>query len=119
MIGWILSANVLILAVILMRFLFSKRIGRVLQYAVWLIVFVRLILPFSLFSSPISVENAVESLILKNTETVETVEVQSDSREYVFEEGITETINWYIENTEWINDIKSGKYKAFYEVKND
>ncbi|MBQ3142524.1 MAG: dTDP-glucose 4,6-dehydratase [Bacilli bacterium] len=41
------------------------------------------------------------------------------TREYVFEEGITETINWYIENTEWINDIKSGKYKAFYEVKND
>lgn len=41
------------------------------------------------------------------------------TREYVFEEGITETINWYIENTEWINDIKSGKYKTFYEVKND
>lgn len=92
MIGWILSANVLILAVILMRFLFSKRIGRVLQYAVWLIVFVRLILPFSLFSSPISVENAVESLISKNTETVETVEVQSDSSEYVFEEQIKKEV---------------------------
>lgn len=35
-------------------------------------------------------------------------------RSYTFEEGIKETINWYVNNTEWIEDIKSGKYKEAY-----
>lgn len=37
------------------------------------------------------------------------------SRTYTFEEGIKETINWYVENKEWIEDIKSGKYKNAYD----
>lgn len=36
------------------------------------------------------------------------------SRTYSFEEGINETIEWYVNNQEWISDIKSGKYKDAY-----
>ena len=39
------------------------------------------------------------------------------NRTYDFETGIKETINWYINNTEWINDIKTGKYKDAYQKK--
>lgn len=35
------------------------------------------------------------------------------SRKYNFEDGFKETIQWYIDNKEWIEDIKSGKYKEF------
>lgn len=35
-------------------------------------------------------------------------------RTYTFEEGIKETVDWYINNQEWINDIKSGEYKNSY-----
>jgi len=38
-------------------------------------------------------------------------------RTYTFEEGIKETIDWYVSNEEWINDIKSGKYKESYRKK--
>ena len=31
-----------------------------------------------------------------------------------FEEGIKETIDWYINNQAWIGDIKTGKYRDFY-----
>ena len=31
-----------------------------------------------------------------------------------FEEGIKETIDWYINNKEWIENIKTGKYRDFY-----
>lgn len=31
-----------------------------------------------------------------------------------FEDGIEETVNWYLNNQEWINDIKSGEYKNSY-----
>ena len=35
-------------------------------------------------------------------------------RTYTFEEGIKETVNWYLNNQEWINDIKSGEYRNSY-----
>ncbi len=38
-------------------------------------------------------------------------------RTYTFEEGIKETINWYLEHQEWIEDIKSGAYKDSYKEK--
>ena len=34
---------------------------------------------------------------------------------YTFEQGITETIQWYIQNTGWINSVKSGEYLQYYE----
>lgn len=37
------------------------------------------------------------------------------NRTYTFEKGIKETISWYVENQEWIEDIKSGKYKNAYD----
>jgi len=32
-----------------------------------------------------------------------------------FEEGIEKTINWYLENTEWLDNVTSGDYKKYYE----
>ena len=34
---------------------------------------------------------------------------------YTFEEGIKETINWYLKNQEWIDNILSGDYKNAYK----
>ena len=39
-------------------------------------------------------------------------------RTYTFEEGIKETVDWYLNNQDWIEDIKSGKYKKAYTKKN-
>lgn len=39
------------------------------------------------------------------------------TRTYTFENGIKETIDWYINNKEWIENIKSGKYKEAYKLK--
>ena len=36
-------------------------------------------------------------------------------RTYTFEEGIKETIDWYVNNQKWIEDIKNGKYKERYK----
>ncbi len=32
-----------------------------------------------------------------------------------FEEGIDKTIDWYLENEEWMNNITSGDYQQYYE----
>ena len=48
---WILSSSVLIAAVLLGRFLLRGRISLRLQYALWALVLVRLLLPVQLFTS--------------------------------------------------------------------
>lgn len=37
------------------------------------------------------------------------------NRTYTFEEGIKETVDWYVNNQDWINDIKTGEYKKAYK----
>ena len=32
-----------------------------------------------------------------------------------FEEGLSQTIDWYLENTEWLNNITSGAYEKYYD----
>lgn len=33
----------------------------------------------------------------------------------VFEEGLEQTISWYLENPEWINHVRSGDYKNWID----
>ncbi len=33
-----------------------------------------------------------------------------------FEEGLEKTVDWYLENEKWINDITSGSYQKYYEA---
>lgn len=35
--------------------------------------------------------------------------------EYSFEQGLEETIEWYLENTEWIERCISGEYREYYQ----
>ena len=37
------------------------------------------------------------------------------TRSYDFDRGIEETIDWYVNNKDWIDDIKSGEYKNSYK----
>ncbi len=32
-----------------------------------------------------------------------------------FEEGLSKTIDWYLSNTQWLNDVTSGAYMKYYE----
>eukprot|EP01136_Pigoraptor_vietnamica_P045779 Opistho-1_new@24175 len=33
-----------------------------------------------------------------------------------FEEGLEKTVDWYLENQEWLNNVTSGNYQAYYDV---
>lgn len=32
-----------------------------------------------------------------------------------FEEGLEQTVNWYLENTQWLENVTSGEYAKYYE----
>ena len=54
---WIITSSVLILIVAVLRFFLRGKISLKLQYALWGLVLIRLMLPFSVFESPASVLN--------------------------------------------------------------
>lgn len=62
MLEWIISSSVLIAVVICLRFILKGKISLRLQYMLWALVLVRLLLPFSIGSSHISIMNQVEHL---------------------------------------------------------
>jgi len=33
-----------------------------------------------------------------------------------FEQGLSETIDWYLENTEWLEHVTSGEYQKYYDL---
>lgn len=57
----ILTASILILALILIRFLFRRTIPRRVQYALWALVLLRLLVPvqLSVFSFPV-IDNGIQ-----------------------------------------------------------
>lgn len=32
-----------------------------------------------------------------------------------FEEGLEKTVDWYLTNDEWLNNVTSGNYQSYYE----
>ncbi|RAU84150.1 dTDP-glucose 4,6-dehydratase [Pontibacter arcticus] len=32
-----------------------------------------------------------------------------------FEEGLSKTVDWYLQNTEWLDNVTSGNYQSYYE----
>lgn len=62
MIETIITSSVLILIIAALRYLLRGKVSSRLQYALWMLVAIRLLLPFSLFESPASVMNAVPAV---------------------------------------------------------
>jgi len=66
---WILSSSILILIVIGLRTLFKGRISLRLQYAIWILVLLRLLIPVSFGSSKLSVANLTVSQTIPTVQT--------------------------------------------------
>ena len=71
---WVVSSCALIAAVIAFRALFGKKMGAGLRYALWGLVLLRLLIPGTVFSSPVSVESAArQTEVVQNIEAVREV----------------------------------------------
>lgn len=60
MLQWLISSSVLILVVIGLRFVLRGKLRPMVQYGLWALVLVRLLLPFQFGSTAISFQNTVE-----------------------------------------------------------
>lgn len=77
----VISSSVLIIIIILIRTLFKRKIKSSVRYALWLIAAVRLMLPFGLAASPISVMNLAQNAV--NTELIEETVIPTESELYI------------------------------------
>ncbi len=95
MTAWILSSSALILLVLLLRFLFRKHLSPRLRYALWALALLRLLCPWSLGESRLSLIGAVEGSALYSaaSQTLAEVKVHSSSlrdTELSLEEAVEE-----------------------------
>lgn len=71
MINWVITSSILILFIIVLRLCLKGKISLRLQYALWLLVAVRLLFPFSVGETVISIGNWIDSL--RDTKEVQQV----------------------------------------------
>ena len=71
MIKWIISSSGLILITIISRRLFKGKISSRLQYALWILVAVRLLIPVNLGNSILSIENITNQVAIHQQTNVE------------------------------------------------
>ena len=81
MLGWVLSTSVLILVILLLRRLLRHKLDPRLTYALWLLVALRICIPTTFFSLPVSVSSLAEDSGLN--EAVETVREAVSPKEVV------------------------------------
>ncbi len=75
MINWIVTSSILIVVVIVLRGLLKGRISLWLQYALWVLVLLRLLIPVNVGSSILSVVNTLEkTTLVQDVESVRDVE---------------------------------------------
>lgn len=71
MIEWIVTSSILIAAIITLRYLLKGEISLRLQYALWGLVLLRLLIPFSVGSSSLSVMNTAKGIpVVQDVESV-------------------------------------------------
>ena len=64
MTNWIISSSVLIILIMFVRLVFREKMSQRLHYALWLLVLIRLLVPFSLGETEISIDNFTEKAVM-------------------------------------------------------
>ena len=102
MMQWIISSGMLIAVVIALRFALRGKISLRLQYALWLPVLVRLLIPMSFGTSDLSVMNAVPERLpsIQQSVTIPTENVVTPAAPFVPAQGIDAPLpSDFVQNT--------------------
>lgn len=76
--NWVITSSILIVIILVIRFLLKGKISLRLQYGLWLLVLVRLLVPFSFGETVMSIHNWLDSLA--DTKEVQQIEELTQSR---------------------------------------
>ena len=91
---WIISSSVLIAAVLLGRLLLRGKISLRLQYALWAVVLVRLLLPIQIFTSDFGTGSMAQDVDI--VAPVRQMYVSEDRYEQVYDEAVRQVASQYV-----------------------
>ena len=114
MMQWIAASCVLILAVLALRLVLKGRISLRLQYALWLLVAIRLLVPLSFGESRFSAANISQN-VQPVVQRIESVQIPVHSFESAYEEVVLE----HMEQGKDISGFESTEaleYKAYEKM---
>ncbi len=128
MLNWIISSSVLVAAVIVLRFALHKKLHPTLRYALWALVLLRLLVPFTVVHNPVSISSAVEntqiSQKIERLEYVDAVEHAEDGsvvgvmHDFVY----NTTVNDYVDSRTIVdrnvNEIEFTRWQRASDLKN-
>ena len=122
MINWIISSSVLILIVAALRYILKEKISLRLRYALWAMVLLRLLMPFNIGNSVLSIINFTDSLTKKavlQTDKAYTTDMHGQSHDSVldilkdnYESGRVHVIDY----SDGIAEASYGNVEAIYAV---
>ena len=122
MVEWIVSSSILILIVIVLRTLFKGKISLRLQYAIWGLVLLRLLIPVSFGSTNISVANLAETVqdqpVVQAITDVGNLSIPSQSYEDAYDQVVQEyeAAGIDVESLQG-SDLEALEYEAYDRMK--
>ena len=109
---WIISSSILIAAVLLGRFLLRGKISLRLQYALWAVVLLRLLIPFQIYNSSFSTGTLSEQVDL--SAPVRQVYFSANEEEYErqYTASYHETVRWHESKGKPLDPVAAQKQAA-------
>ena len=120
MIEWIVSSSVLIVVVILLRFVLKGKISLRLQYALWALVLGRLLVPFSLGGTVMSIENLTRKAASSEPAQIISALSETELPRMSYQDAYTEVAKEYADRGVRIEDMPREEYAETvdYEIMN-
>lgn len=119
MTNWIISSSVLILLVMLVRLVFKEKMSQRLRYGLWLLVLIRLLVPFSLGESQMSIDNFTESAVMSEGGKLITEIGEIDLPKMSYNDSYQQVASEYAGNGIDISELPIAQYEnVSYEIDN-
>ena len=112
--SWIIPSSLMIAAVLAIRFALRGKISLRLQYALWAVVLVRLLLPFQIFISPFSADAVVEELNIPGAMQQAYISANEDAYERQYDATYHESMRRYESRNQQVDPVVVEREAAEY-----
>ena len=109
---WIVPSILTIAAVLVLRFVLRGKISLRLQYALWTVVLVRLLLPFQIFVTPLSADALVEELDIPGTMQQAYVSANNEQYQQQYDFAYHDSVEYYESKGQQVDPVVADQRAA-------
>ena len=110
--SWIIPSILTIAAVLALRLVLRGKISLRLQYALWAVVLVRLLLPFQIFVTPLSADALVEELDIPGTMQQAYVSANDGQYQQQYDSAYRDSVEYYESKGQQVDPVVADQRAA-------